>query len=214
MKLRLMIVFLLLAVTALAQAPPSTNAAQFQVSMNFLGGQPYGQASALSTAFTTQFTTNVKLRADVLAMPGAGYTGFLGGAQYDLCAIKPIETFLSTTSLSCGKIEPYVNGAGGLGRVQLNGATTQSVAALGRFGMNYDPTGTSRFTLNLIEAGWGHFGPTITGQRNNGFFFQSGIAVGLGTSAAATQAKTARMSRSYAKKLKKLNMAIQKAQKG
>ncbi len=206
-------IILLASVLGFAQAPPATNAPEFQVSLNFLGSQPYGQASALSTAFTTQFTTNDALRADILAMPGAGYTGYLFGDQYSLCGISGLENLLSTTSLSCGKFSPYVNGAVGLGRIQGSGTTQQSAAGLIRIGANYDPTSTGAFTLNLFEAGWGHFGPSITGESNNGFFFQSGISVGLGSSAAATQAKKARMNHAYAKKLKKLNDAIQKAQK-
>ena len=210
-KLALLAVWLALPWALLAQAP--TNAPQFQVTLNFLGGQPYGQASALSTAFTTQFTTNTALRADVIAMPGAGYTGYFGGAQYNLCGLSGLEKLLANTSISCGKIEPYINGAAGLGRVQESGTSTQSVAGLARLGANYDPTGKGVFTLNLFEAGWGHFGPSITGEPNNGWFFQSGISVGLGTNAAATQAKAARVNRAQAKKLKKLNDAIKAAQK-
>jgi hypothetical protein len=211
-KLALLAVWLALPWALLAQAP--TNAPQFQVTLNFLGGQPYGQASALSTAFTTQFTTNTALRADVLAMPGAGYTGYLGGAQYNLCGISALEKLLAPTSISCGKIEPYLNGAAGLGRIQLNGTSTQSVAALARFGLNYDTTGQGKFTINLFEGGYGKFGPSVIGQPNQGWFFQSGISVGMGTSAAATQAKAARMNRANAKKLKLMNAAIQKANKG
>lgn len=201
---------LALALAAIAQ---STNAAQFQVSMNFLGGQPYSQSSALSTAFSTQFTTNVALRADIVAMPGAGYTGYFGGPQYNLCGIAAIESWLSTTSISCGKISPYLQAAIGLGRIQQS-TTSEGVAGLGRVGMNYDPTGSGVFTLNLFEAGWGHFGPSIATQTNNGWFYQTGISVGLGSSSSATQAKKARMAHAAAAKLKKLNAAIQKAQKG
>lgn len=205
----LLVSVILLAALALAQAPPpSTNASQFQVSLNFLGGQ----SSALSTAATSQFTTNIALRGDVIAMPGAGYTGYLGGAQYNLCGVAAIEGFLATTSLSCGKIMPYVDGALGLGRVQQNGVSTQSIAGLARFGMNYDPSGTGRFTVNLFEAGWGHFGPPMVGQSANAWFYQTGLAVGLGTHSAATQAKKARMSRASKKKLDRLNAEIGKAQ--
>ena len=205
-------VICLLCCAAIAQAPPATNSTQFQVSLNFLGAQPYGQASALSTAFSTQFTTNTRLRADVIAMPGAGYTGYVGGPQYNLCGISALENLLASTTLSCGKIEPYVNAAAGLGRIQ-GSSTSQAFAWLFRGGLNYDPTSTGAFTINLVEAGYGDFGPTVTGEPNRGAFFQSGISIGLGSNAAATQAKKARIGHANAKKLKKMNAAIAKANK-
>jgi hypothetical protein len=66
----------------------------------------------------------------------------------------------------------------------------------------------------LFEAGWGHFGPTLTGQNSNSWFYQTGISVGLGSNTGATLAKVARMTRAKnanAAKLKKLNQAIVKA---
>src|SRR5580658_4125536 len=102
-KFKTFVFMLVVSLTTFGFAQAPTNAPQFQVNLNFLGVQPYGQAAAISTAFTSQFTTNIALRGDVIVMPGAGYTGYLGGAQYDLCGIKPLENLLSTTSLSCGK---------------------------------------------------------------------------------------------------------------
>jgi len=209
--LKVLTLLLTLSLVAFAQAP--TNSPQFQVNMNFLGGRPYGQAAALSTAVTSQFTTNTALRFDVMAMPGAGYTGYVGGLQGNLCGISALETLLSTTSLSCGKFSPYLNGQMGLGRIQSGGTSANGLAGLVRIGANYDPTGSGTFTLNLFEAGWGHFGPSLVGQPNNGFFYQTGISIGLGSNASATAAKLARMKRAEAKKMKKLQEQAAKAAK-
>lgn len=199
----LVVLIVSLAVCGFAQ----TAAPQFTVNLNFLIGSPFGQASAMDAAFTNQFTTNLTLRGDVITMPGAGYSGFLGGPQYSLCGIKALENLLAPTSLSCGKFQPYIGAAAGLGEVATT--STKTWSALARGGANYDPTGSGKFTLNLFELGYLR---AAAGQA--GVFAQTGIQFGLGTSASATQAKQARMARSNAKKLKKLNEAIQKANKG
>jgi hypothetical protein len=201
-----LLIVLALAVGAWAQGP-STNAPQFSVNMNFLAGTPYGQSSAISNAFTTQFTTNTLLRADVIVMPGAGYSGYFGGPQYNLAAACPL---LATTSLNCGKFMPYVNGAVGLGTVSVGGVTNKEIAGLVRTGANYDVTGTGKFSLNLYECGWGRFGH----GANSSWFCQTGFSLGLGTNSAATQAKAMRIQKSNAKKLQKLQAAINKANKG
>ena len=189
-----------------AQKAP-TNTPQFQVSMNFLGGTPYGVSSAMDSAFTTQLTTNSLLRADVVVMPSANYTGYFGGPQYNLAVLCPV---LSTTSINCGKFMPYVNGAVGLGRVQVGTSPAQStIAGLVRTGANYDPTGSGKFSLNLYECGWGRFGAGATSS----WFCQTGFNLGLGSNALATQAKVERMRRSEARKMKKLQEQAARAAK-
>jgi len=205
MKKLLLAVIALLASFAVAQNTP-TSAPQFNVNMNFLEGTPYGQNAALSAAFTDQFTANVQLRGDVITMPGAGYTGYFGGAQG---TIPELCTLLETTSLNCGKAQFLFGGSVGMGRVQQGSSpTTQSLAGLVHADANYDPTGSGKFTLNLFEVGWGHFG-----SGANGWYAQTGFSLGLGNNAAATQLKQARIRRSQAKKLKKLQQAIDKANK-
>lgn len=208
-KLALLLTLLLLAASLQAQNPP-TNAPQFQVGMNFWGGSPYGVQSAMDSAFTDQFTTNSQLRGDIIVMPAANYTGYFGGPQYSLCGIAAIENMLSTTSLNCGKFGLYVNGGIGLGRVQFGSSTPQnSVAGLIRTGANYDPAGTGHFTINVFEAGWGSFG---VGARS-AWFAQTGFNIGLGSSAAASQAKHERIQRSMAKKQLKLQQKMEKQAK-
>ena len=191
------VIVLLASIVSLAQNPP-TNTPQFQVSMNFFGGTPYGVNFALDNAFTDQFTTNMLLRGDVVVIPSVGYTGFFGGPQYNLAMLCPL---LEATTLNCGKFMPYANGGVGLGRIQLGSAPAQnSIAGLVRTGANYDPSGAGRFTLNLYECGWGSLG---VGARSS-WFCQSGLSFGLGTNALATQAKVERMKRAEARKMKKL----------
>jgi hypothetical protein len=107
---------------------------------------------------------------------------------------------LANTSLNCGKFGAYVNGAIGLGRVQLGSAPAQtSAAGLVRVGANYDLTGAGKYTLNLFECGWGSFG---AGARSS-VFCQTGFNFGFGTSASATDAKAEHMRASSQKKAAK-----------
>lgn len=201
--------FSLFSITALAQNPP-TNAPQFEVGMNFFGGTPYGVQSAMDSAFTDQFTTNIQLRGDIIAMPAANYTGYFGGPQYNLCGITALESLLSTTSLNCGKSQFYANGAVGLGRIQVGtNAANNSLAGLIRAGMNYDLTGSGHVTANIFECGWGSFG---LGARS-AWFCQTGFKIGLGSSASATQSKLAQWQRSQVKKQKKLQEKMEKQAK-
>lgn len=188
-------------------------APQYTVNLNFLTGGIYGQTSAIDTVFGTQLTTNAQLEADVLAAPGGGVTDYEGGANYNLCGISALEKLLASTSLSCGKIEPFAAFAAGLGRVQQGSApATESFAYIAKVGVSL-PSSSGTYALAFV-GGYGQFGPSIAGQSNQGFVFNTGITFGGGNSAAATQAKVARIARANAKKLKLMNAAIQKANKG
>ena len=179
-----------------------------------MSGGPYAQASALDVTFGSQFTTNNRIQGDFLTMPAANYTGYMGGDNWD---ISPLCPMLATTSLSCGKLMPFITGEAGMGRIQVgNAPSTLGPAGLVAVGAGYDPTGQGHFGL-LFKAGWGHFGPsvpaTIINPRlsGNGFFFYSGINFGGGSSPSATQAKLMRMNRASAKKMKRLQEKAAKA---
>jgi hypothetical protein len=200
----------LLAVAAIAQTPvvPEINAPQTNIALSFFNGGPYGQSSAMDVTFGDQFTTNNMLQADFITMPGAGYTGYTGGDQWNITPLCPL---LATTSLSCGKFMPFVTGQVGLGRIQQgNLPSEQGIAALAGLGAGYDPSGAGKYTL-LVKGGWGHFGPSPLsctlapsdpncGHSSNGFFFYSGLNFGGGSSASATQAKVQHINESSAKK--------------
>ena len=203
------LVFALLAsVMALGQGPV-INAPQYNVNLSFMTGGPYAQASALDVTFGSQFTTNNRLQADFITMPSANYTGYLGGNSFDLCGVSAVETMLATTSLSCGKFEPFLTGEAGLGRLQVGSAPSSTgPAGLIGIGVGYDPTGTGHFGL-LFKGGWGHFGPDVAAtslnpkMSGNGFFYYFGTSLGGGTSVSATDAKIGHMKLSSDKKAMK-----------
>jgi hypothetical protein len=197
---KLIVLTLFLASTCLAQVA----APQYTVNLNFLTGGIYGQTSAIDTVFGTQLTANAQLEADVLAAPGGGVTDYEGGASYDLCGISALEKLLASTSLSCGKVEPFAAFAAGLGRVQQGSSPSlESFAYIAKVGVSL-PSSSGAYALAFV-GGYGQFGPSIAGQSNQGFVFNTGITFGGGNSAAATAAKVARMQRAQAKKQKKLD---------
>jgi hypothetical protein len=178
-------------------------APQYSYGISFLGSGVYNQTSAVDNIFGYQFTTNITLNAHLLTAPGGGVSDYLGGATYDLCGVKAIENALMSTSLNCGKIQPFVSGSVGLGRVQQGSLPQQNGAAfLVAAGINL-PSASGTWAFAGV-VGYGDFGPSITGQSNKGIFFNLPFTLGGGTSAAATQAKIARRQRSDAKKLARL----------
>ncbi len=194
-------VILLASVLGFAQAP--VNVSQYSVNLSFLTGGPYGQSSAMDTTFADQFTTNSQLQGDFIVMPSAGYTGYFGGATYNLTQVCPL---LAVTSLSCGKFMPFVTGEAGLGRIaQGSNPTTQGFAALVEVGAGYDPTGSGKYGL-AFKGGYGDFGPTIAGLSNKGFVFYSGISFGGGTNAAATASKVQHLQEAARKKQAKMQL--------
>ena len=212
MKLAIAFVLAFACIFAGAQTP--INAPQYQVNLSFLTGGPYSQSSALDVTFGSQFTTNNRLQADFITMPGANYTGYFGGNTWDIYPLCPL---LSTTSLSCGKFMPFITGEAGLGRIQVGTAPSSlGPAGLIAVGAGYDPTGSGKFSL-LFKGGWGHFGPSVPATAvspqlsSNGFFFYSGFNFGGGSSLSATQAKVERMNTSSRKKQEKMQRQAEKA---
>ncbi len=195
----------LLPICALSQ---SLNISQYSVDEAFLGTGVYGQNMASSTTFTDQFTANTRIQGDLIVMPGASYTGYLGGASYNL---TPLCNLLESSALSCGKFMPFVTGEAGVGRIaSLTLGTQYGLAVLGEVGASYQLTNSGSLSI-AFKGGYGDFGPSISGQSNKGFFYYGSIPIGLGSSAVATQARFGLMRRANAKKLKKLNALIEKA---
>lgn len=208
MKRFLLAVVVLLSISALGQ---TINSSQYQVELNFVEAGPYGQSQALDVTFGEQFTTNNRLQGDFITMPGANYTGYLGGDSWNLSVLCP---FFAATSLPCGKFMPFVTGEAGLGRIQVgNAAASQAFAAIAEVGAGYDLTGKGNYGL-LFKAGWGHFGPSVQGESNNGFLFYSGIQWGGGSNAEATAAKIAHIKQAEAKRMKKLQERAARAARG
>ena len=205
MKKLVLALIVLLSIAAFGQSPV-INSPQYNVNLSFMSGGPYAQASALDVTFGSQFTTNNKLQADFVTMPSANYTGYLGGNSYDLCGVPSVAALLSTTSMNCGKFEPFVTAEAGLGRIQVGSApSTTGPAVLLEVGGGYDPTGAGHFAL-LFKGGWGHFGPSVGAtsinpkMSGNGFFYYVGSGFGGGTSVSATDAKVSHMMQASNKK--------------
>jgi hypothetical protein len=196
----------LLALTCACFAQTVVVTPQYTVNLNFLTGGIYGSTTAMDTVFGTQLTTNTQLEADILVAPGGGVTDYEGGANYNLCGISAIEKLLMPTTINCGKILPFASFVGGLGRVQQGSSPTeQSLAYMAKVGISL-PSASGTYALAFV-GGYGKFGPSIPGQSNSGFVFNSGVTFGGGNNAAASQAKLQRIQRSQAKKLKKLQDA-------
>jgi hypothetical protein len=197
----------LLGFTSLSVAQTPIVNPQYTVNLNFLTGGIYGQISAVDSVFGSQLTTNSAIEGDLLVAPGGGVTDYELGGNYNLCGIKSLENILAGTSLNCGKIEPFAAFVAGLGRVQQgSNPTLDAFAYTAKIGVNYDPTGSGQYTVAFV-GGYGKFGPSITGQSNNGFVFYSGLTFGGGSNAEATQAKILRIKASEAKKAAKLAAA-------
>lgn len=201
-------VLLLASLSVFAQNTP-----QYNVNLNFLTGGPYGSNSAMDVAFGYQFTTNNEFMGHFITMPGPSYTAFVGGNSYNLCAVSAIENALATTALACGKFSPLVEADAGLARITPStGQETSGPAVLLSVGLAKDMT-TSGNSQLIVKGGWGHFGPDYGGLSGNGFFFYSGLNLGGGTSASATQAKLARIQRSEAKKAARMAKKAKDQQK-
>lgn len=204
------LLFALLPAVLFAQSPP-TNAPQFTFTENFFAGSVYGTNQAIGAGLTTQLTTNSQLRLDQITIPSVGYTGELVGPQYNLCAISAIEKLLSSTTLNCGNLSIYANGALGYGRIQ-QGSGPSFHGLPWRLDASVNYTLASHIAVNVVEFGYCDMGVSQPGTSRAGWCGQTGFSFLFGSNAAATQAKQARVNRANAKKLKKLNAAIAKTQ--
>lgn len=141
----LIICSLFIAGAVFAQNQP-TNSPQFTLNFSVLNG-PLGTAGA-DIGATYGVTANALLRADNLLFPAVNGQYFGGGLQYAL----PTCGLLAKTTLNCEKLQVYATGSGGVSRITIG--TEPGVNHLGGMvggGANYDPTGTGKFTVNLID---------------------------------------------------------------
>jgi hypothetical protein len=198
---------LVLLVMALPLAAQVVAAPQYSYGISFLGSGVYNQTSAVDNIIGYQLTTNLTAEADLVSAPGGGVSDYEGGAWYDLCGIRAVENALLTTSVNCGKIQPFIGGTVGVGRVQQGSSPTQNGAAfMIKAGINM-PSASGTWAVAAV-VGYGDFGASISGQSNKGIFFNLPVIFGGGNSAAATQAKVARRQRSDAKKLARLQAKL------
>jgi hypothetical protein len=174
MKFRILAIALLSGV-CFAQQPapnPSTESPTFTINASVLGGgQNLGAATDIGASFAV--TKNWYLRSDNIIAPSVNTQGFFGGVQYNL---PQLANLLKNTNLNATHFQFYATAALGAARTQI-GATGNPVnhfAALAGGGVNYDPTGSGKFSLNLGEVRWAK----MPGWSNSTVIVSSGLQLG------------------------------------
>jgi hypothetical protein len=198
---RTLLAITLLSLSAFAQtpAPPPTNSPQFTLNFNALNG-PLG-STGVDIGATYAVTSNYLLRADNLIFPAVNGQYFGAGIQ----AALPTCSWLANTNLNCEKFQLYGTGSAGESRITIgsNPATNRFAGMFGT-GANYDPTGTGKFTVNLIDfhVAW------LPGMASGPVYIASvGFNLGWGTNQAAVTQNAARRLAREKKKLAKLQRA-------
>lgn len=178
MKLKLVRISLLpilLMTLAIAQTTPNpnpavnvaTNNGQFTLSAKVVPlFSKTGTIPASDVGGTFAVTTTLSLRSDnVIA---ASQQGYFGGVQYFL----PSSKVLAKTNFDPSTFQFYVAASGGM----INSAGKQKPGFIARGGINYDPTHTSKFTVNLVEAGV--ISGAIVGQGGVKPIISAGLSLG------------------------------------
>ena len=199
--------FVTLAIAAVAQTPnPPTNTPQFTLNFNALNGP--ASSAGVDFGATYGVTANYWLRADNLIFPAANGEYFGVGVQG---VIPKVCDLLANTNLNCEKFQPYWTASGGVARIVIgSNPAVDHGAGMGGFGTNYDPTGTGKFTLNLIDF---HIARLTGMQTGLTYMLSSGISLGWGTNSAAMTQNAAKRAKRMAKERKRMQK-LQEAAKG
>jgi hypothetical protein len=152
---------------------PSTNSTSFTISANVVSLPAGGITSAATDVGQTfAVTPNLFLRGDEILAPAVNLSGYFGGIQYAL----PTAKILAKTNLDPAHFQFYITGSGGQARVTVGAnPVTTHFAALAGGGINYDPTGKGRFSVNLAEVRWAKF----PGLSNSTVLVSSGLKIGF-----------------------------------
>ena len=177
-KLLALSLFLVLSFAALAQTTPptpppnpATTQPTFTLSGNVLALPSATQSSAATDiGMTFAVTSNWQLRADTIIAPTVSTEGYYGGLQY----VVPTAKLLAKTNLNSNSFQFYLSGGAGEVHVTNNGNTLSHFGGLLGGGANYDPTGTGKFSVNLVEVRWA---PKLNGT-NSGVVVASGLKLG------------------------------------
>jgi len=192
------LVTLLLAVAALGQA---TNSPSFSLNFNVLSG-PGGVGTDIAGTYAV--SANFLVRQDTLIFPGVAGNFFGAGLQYSLPQVCGL---LANTNLNCEKFQPYVTGSAGVTRVPDDGVFVNHIGVMGGFGANYDPTGTGKFSVNLIDFHLARLPGMTSGLTP---IVSLGVSLGWGTNGAAMAQNEVRRQKRLAKERKRMEK-LQKA---
>ena len=154
-------------------APAATTSTTFTISasvMSFSTAQQTSPATDLGASFAV--TPKLSLRSDNILLPSFNTSAFFGGVQYAL----PTAKLLGKTNLDPNHFQFYLTGSVGQARVTDSfGELNTHLAALAGGGVNYDPAGTGRFSVNLGEVRWAK----IPGLNNSTVIVSSGLKIGF-----------------------------------
>ena len=194
----------LLAIACFGQVVPSG-----QLSFNALNG-PFGSAG-VDIYGTYGVTTYGLLREDNFLFPGVNGSFYGAGPEYSLD--KYVCPLVIDTNLNCNKFSVYVNAELGVGRTTLGSTSTNHVGGGFGFGIPYDPTGTGRYTINLIDFHEMKLNFTNPDFSARGWttIASVGVSLGFGNNALASEAKLERVRAQQAKRLKKFQAKAAKA---
>lgn len=172
--MKTLLAILLLSVAAFAQSPVPTQTFSFQSSAIALpGGKQTVAANDSGVMFAV--TPNFTLRSDAVLSPGTPFSGYFGGLQYYLPALSKGLNNMSSF-LNGNAFQFYLVGEAGIDRIDDgSNPVRQHYAFLAGGGVNYDPTASGHFTVNLIEVRYAK----LPGYQNNTAIVKSGISVGF-----------------------------------
>jgi hypothetical protein len=196
------LVVALLSVVGFGQNP---NVPSGQISFNALNG-PFGSAG-VDIFGSYGISTYGELREDNFLFPAANGSMYQGSYQYTLD--KYVCPLVINLNINCKNFSTYVNAGAGVGRTEVGTTATNHLGGGFGFGVNWDPTGQGKFTVNLIDLHEERLAfDTVRGWTT---IAAVGFKFGFGSNQLATAAKLERVRAQQAKRLKKMQERAAKA---
>lgn len=170
MKLALLSIFLALPLFAQTPPQPSTTLPNFTLNISALGGS-FGGGSNPGTDIGANFAANLvipkipagwQFRSDNFIIPANSTQGYFGGMQGP---VPYVAKYFNQKSF-----QPYIVGSVGVWRQSVGSDTAQSVGYAAGGGLNFDPTGTGKFSINLFEVRATDKGPVYATTLKLGVF--------------------------------------------
>lgn len=170
-----LVAFVALSVAAFAQDPnPATSLPTFSISASVLS-LPSAQEASAATDIGATFavTDHWLLRSDNILAPAVSTQAYFGGVQGP---IPYLNTLLAAkTHFDAAHFQPYLTASAGISHITVGGVDSQHFAALAGGGLNYDPTGKGKFSINLAEVRWAK----LPGLSNSTVVVASGLKIGF-----------------------------------